>query len=173
MWSTGVILYILLCGFPPFYEEELPALFEQILHARCTPCPSPRPPPSPRWRRPTPLLDSRFNVPSSCWHKVRLPMPRCISPHATLSHAAGTTSPHHGGTTSPRRPSSSCRVSSPSTPSSASPPRRYPSPPSPPFPPAPPPRHGGAALSGETALPLRHHHHHHHTAHRVARRRRR
>ena len=39
MWSTGVILYILLCGFPPFYEEELPALFEQILHARCTPLP--------------------------------------------------------------------------------------------------------------------------------------
>lgn len=34
MWSAGVILYILLCGFPPFYEEELPALFDQILKGR-------------------------------------------------------------------------------------------------------------------------------------------
>lgn len=34
MWSTGVILYILLCGFPPFHEEELPALFDQILRAK-------------------------------------------------------------------------------------------------------------------------------------------
>ena len=34
MWSAGVILYILLCGFPPFFEEELPALFEQIMKGR-------------------------------------------------------------------------------------------------------------------------------------------
>ena len=34
MWSVGVILYILLCGFPPFYEEEMPALFKQIMSGR-------------------------------------------------------------------------------------------------------------------------------------------
>eukprot|EP00163_Fabomonas_tropica_P005528 TRINITY_DN1506_c0_g1_i2.p2 TRINITY_DN1506_c0_g1~~TRINITY_DN1506_c0_g1_i2.p2 ORF type:complete len:151 (+),score=45.13 TRINITY_DN1506_c0_g1_i2:1120-1572(+) len=31
MWSVGVILYILLCGFPPFYEENTAKLFEQIM----------------------------------------------------------------------------------------------------------------------------------------------
>jgi serine/threonine protein kinase len=29
-WSIGVILYILLCGFPPFYEENNSKLFEMI-----------------------------------------------------------------------------------------------------------------------------------------------
>jgi len=33
MWSIGVITYILLCGFPPFYNESLPDLFEQIMKA--------------------------------------------------------------------------------------------------------------------------------------------
>ena len=30
LWSTGVITYILLCGFPPFYEENNAALFSAI-----------------------------------------------------------------------------------------------------------------------------------------------
>ena len=30
MWSLGVILYILLCGFPPFYHESTAALYKQI-----------------------------------------------------------------------------------------------------------------------------------------------
>lgn len=30
MWSVGVILYILLCGFPPFYHENSNKLYKQI-----------------------------------------------------------------------------------------------------------------------------------------------
>ena len=30
VWSLGIILYILLCGFPPFYDEDNRALFETI-----------------------------------------------------------------------------------------------------------------------------------------------
>mmetsp|Transcript_5607 Transcript_5607/g.15401 ORF Transcript_5607/g.15401 Transcript_5607/m.15401 type:complete len:326 (+) Transcript_5607:83-1060(+) len=30
MWSVGVIVYILLCGFPPFYAENDALLFQQI-----------------------------------------------------------------------------------------------------------------------------------------------
>ncbi|XP_067861184.1 calcium/calmodulin-dependent protein kinase type 1D [Heptranchias perlo] len=32
-WSIGVISYILLCGYPPFYDENDSRLFEQILKA--------------------------------------------------------------------------------------------------------------------------------------------
>ncbi len=34
MWSIGVITYILLCGFPPFFGDSMPVLFEQILQGR-------------------------------------------------------------------------------------------------------------------------------------------
>lgn len=30
MWSAGVVLFILLGGYPPFWSESEPALFEQI-----------------------------------------------------------------------------------------------------------------------------------------------
>lgn len=33
LWSIGVITYLLLCGFPPFYGETLPDVFEQIMKA--------------------------------------------------------------------------------------------------------------------------------------------
>eukprot|EP01017_Pseudomicrothorax_dubius_P041625 TRINITY_DN6676_c0_g1_i12.p1 TRINITY_DN6676_c0_g1~~TRINITY_DN6676_c0_g1_i12.p1 ORF type:complete len:170 (+),score=43.44 TRINITY_DN6676_c0_g1_i12:645-1154(+) len=33
-WSVGVILYVLLCGFPPFYEEDTDKLYEQIKAGR-------------------------------------------------------------------------------------------------------------------------------------------
>eukprot|EP00761_Pharyngomonas_kirbyi_P006881 gb/GECH01006890.1/.p1 GENE.gb/GECH01006890.1/~~gb/GECH01006890.1/.p1 ORF type:complete len:329 (+),score=52.64 gb/GECH01006890.1/:1-987(+) len=34
MWSIGVIMYILLCGFPPFYSENTPHLFDLIIGGR-------------------------------------------------------------------------------------------------------------------------------------------
>jgi len=34
IWSIGVIAYVLLCGFPPFYGETQKELFEAIMSAR-------------------------------------------------------------------------------------------------------------------------------------------
>lgn len=34
MWSVGVILYILLCGFPPFYDDNNQKLFAAIIAAK-------------------------------------------------------------------------------------------------------------------------------------------
>jgi len=34
MWSVGVIIYILLCGYPPFYADNAPALFKKIMETR-------------------------------------------------------------------------------------------------------------------------------------------
>ena len=36
IWSVGVILYILLCGFPPFYDDNNKKLFSLIIHANFT-----------------------------------------------------------------------------------------------------------------------------------------
>jgi calcium/calmodulin-dependent protein kinase I len=34
IWSIGVVAYILLCGFPPFYDESTPALVQQIVSGK-------------------------------------------------------------------------------------------------------------------------------------------
>lgn len=36
IWSIGVILYILLCGFPPFYDDNNKKLFALIISANYT-----------------------------------------------------------------------------------------------------------------------------------------
>ena len=30
LWSLGVVLYIMLCGFPPFYDDSTAVLFKQV-----------------------------------------------------------------------------------------------------------------------------------------------
>ena len=34
VWSIGVISYILLCGYPPFYADNAPALFKKIMDVK-------------------------------------------------------------------------------------------------------------------------------------------
>jgi len=34
MWSTGVLAYILLCGYPPFHDQSRTELFKKICHGR-------------------------------------------------------------------------------------------------------------------------------------------
>jgi len=42
LWAVGVILYIMLCGYPPFYSEDDDEVFDQILDGNYTY-------PSPHW----------------------------------------------------------------------------------------------------------------------------
>ena len=34
MWSVGVLMYILIGGYPPFYDEDTAVLYEQIKNGR-------------------------------------------------------------------------------------------------------------------------------------------
>eukprot|EP01103_Thecamoeba_quadrilineata_P014455 TRINITY_DN431_c2_g1_i1.p1 TRINITY_DN431_c2_g1~~TRINITY_DN431_c2_g1_i1.p1 ORF type:complete len:270 (+),score=45.27 TRINITY_DN431_c2_g1_i1:350-1159(+) len=34
IWSTGCIMYILMCGFPPFYDDDDIGIAEEIIHGR-------------------------------------------------------------------------------------------------------------------------------------------
>ena len=36
MWSVGVIMYILLCGYPPFGEENSKVLYRKIRVSACS-----------------------------------------------------------------------------------------------------------------------------------------
>jgi serine/threonine-protein kinase RCK2 len=36
MWALGCVLYTLLCGFPPFYDESIPALTEKVARGQYT-----------------------------------------------------------------------------------------------------------------------------------------
>lgn len=36
MWAIGCVLYTILCGFPPFYDESIPALTEKVARGQYT-----------------------------------------------------------------------------------------------------------------------------------------
>lgn len=56
IWSVGVILYILLCGFPPFYDESTRELYKQIRKGKFSF-------PAPYW---TEISDSAKDVVKKC-----------------------------------------------------------------------------------------------------------
>lgn len=36
MWALGCVLYTMLCGFPPFYDESIPALTRKVARGQYT-----------------------------------------------------------------------------------------------------------------------------------------
>jgi len=73
MWSIGVLLYILLCGFPPFYSESEPVLFKQIMKGQFDF-------PDPEWSEITPLAKELVTKLLDVNPKTRL------TAHAALRH---------------------------------------------------------------------------------------
>ena len=85
IWSLGVIVYILLCGFPPFYADNDALLFEKIKKGSAertrptsslkysTSCSSPSPSPS----------SSSSCASSSCGRRVPVP-PAVLGPDLEL-----------------------------------------------------------------------------------------
>ena len=38
VWSLGVVLYVMLCGFPPFFDESVVKLFQTIRRGEYDSC---------------------------------------------------------------------------------------------------------------------------------------
>jgi len=73
MWSTGVILYILLCGFPPFVEKNLNALYKIIKLGE--------------YRFPSPYWDNVSNEAKNCISKLLVVNPiKRLSATELLKH---------------------------------------------------------------------------------------
>jgi len=81
LWSVGVVTYVLLCGYPPFYANSQTLLFEKIIHAEYDF-------PEPEW---TYISDTAKNFIKSLLvldSKKRLTAEECLD-HPFLTGSAG------------------------------------------------------------------------------------
>jgi len=84
LWSVGVITYVLLCGYPPFYATTQPALFEKIIHANYHF-------PDPEWSLVSDIAKNFIKSLLVLDPKKRLTAEECLE-HPFLSGAAGNNS---------------------------------------------------------------------------------